>query len=149
VQAEIFEFVGSYLPFEESERTRIGARNSALGLDMLVGASVFSVQDKFRIRIYVKNMEEYVRFLPSGQFCEPLNDIVFFYIGEQLDWEVELAIPRGEVVPTRIGSFGQLGWTTWMAPAWSRDDEAYRTDARFHPAEVLRQKRERSSSAAH
>jgi type VI secretion system protein ImpH len=148
VEAEIFEFVGSYLPFEEGEQTRIGARNSALGVDMLVGASIFSVQDKFRIRIYVKDMEDYVRFLPSGARCEPLNDIVFFYLGEQLDWEVELAIPRGAVEPVRIGTFGQLGWTTWMAPAWSKTDEAYRTDARFHPTEILKQKRARASSAA-
>jgi type VI secretion system protein ImpH len=149
VRAEIAEFVGSYLPFEEAERTRIGARNSALGIDMLVGASIFSVQDKFRIRIYVRNMEEYARFLPSGPLCEPLNDIVFFDVGEQLDWEVELAIPRGAIEPARIGTFGQLGWTTWMAPAWARSDEAYRTDARFHPAEILKQRREGTPPATH
>jgi type VI secretion system protein ImpH len=145
VEAEIDEFVGSYLPFEDSERTRLGAHNSALGSDMLVGASVFSVQDKFRIRIYVKDMTQYMQFLPSGGRCEPLADMVFYYLGDQLDWEVELAIPRGEVVPTRIGRFGQLGWTTWMSPAWAKSDAAYRTDARFHPADILKHKRKQLS----
>jgi len=145
VQAEIHEFVGSYLPLDDGDRSRVGAKNSALGVDMLVGSSVFSVQDKFRIRIYTKTMAQYVEFLPSGSRCEPIADIVYFYVGDQLDWEVELAIPRGEVEPVRIGSFGQLGWTTWMAPSWAKTDEAYRTDARFHPADILKQRRSRSA----
>jgi type VI secretion system protein ImpH len=40
----------------------------------------------------------------------------------------------------RLGTFGQLGWTSWMAPNWT-DKELYRRDARFHPAERMRHKR--------
>lgn len=145
VEAEIDEFVGSRLVFEDSERTRIGQNNSALGTDMLVGASVFSVQDKFRIRIFVKSMAEYVTYLPTGGRCEPLADLVFFYIGDQLEWEVVLAIPAGAVEPVRLSKFGQLGWTSWMAPNWSETDRAYRCDARFHPAEILNQRRKHAS----
>ena len=71
--------------------------------------------------------------------------MVFFYIGDQLDWEVELAIPAGEVEPARLGNFGQLGWTSWMAPNWAAT-EAYRCDARFHPADRLRQKRQQQAA---
>jgi type VI secretion system protein ImpH len=145
VRAEVEEFVGTYLEFDQGERTCIGQSNSALGQDMLLGASVFSVQDKFRLRIYTDSMAQYVEFLPTGSRCEPLADMVFFYIGDQLDWEVELAIPRGAVEPTQLSKFGQLGWTTWMSPNWSKADQAYRMDARFHPADILRQKRKRSA----
>lgn len=145
VDAELYEFIGAYLPLEPADQTRIGSRNSALGLDTLMGSSVFSVQDKFRIRIYTKSLAQYMQFLPTGGQCEPLADLVYFYLGDQLDYEVELALPAGAVEPTRIGSFGQLGWTTWMAPNWSKATEAYRSDARFHPAEILRQKRRRSA----
>ena len=34
-------------------------------------ASMFSVQDKIRIRVYTKNMTEYRSFLPTGAQCEP------------------------------------------------------------------------------
>ena len=145
VEAEVHEFVGSHLKFEEGDRTRLGQKNSGLGQDLYVGASVFSVSDKFRIRLYVKTMAEYMQFLPTGGRCEPLADIVFFYIGEQLEWEVELAIPAGAIEPTRLSTFGQLGWTTWMAPNWARTDQAYRIDARFHPADILKQQRGRPS----
>ena len=145
VKAEVEEFVGSRLMIEASERTILGDRYNRLGEDALLGRTVFSVQDKIRLRIFAKNLAQYIRFLPTGDLCEPLADLVFFYNGEQLDWDVELAIPSGAAEPIRIGKFGQLGWTSWMAPNWT-SVEAYRRDARFHPAERMRYKREHLAS---
>jgi type VI secretion system protein ImpH len=144
-EVEIDQFVGSRLVFEHHERTLIGRKFCELGGDALVGGTVFSVQDKFRIRIYTKDLKQYRCFLPTGDRCEPLADAVFFYVGEQLDWEVELAIPAKAVEPIRLGSFGQLGWTTWMAPRWTAADPPVRRDARFHPAERLNRKRRRAA----
>jgi type VI secretion system protein ImpH len=141
VKTEVEEFVGSWLEIEATDCTRLGQGHASLGKDVLVGRAIFSVQDKIRIRIYTRSLAEYIRFLPSGDLCEPLADLVYFYIGDQLDWEVEPAIPTGSVEPVRIGTFGQLGWTTWMAPNWTTTAE-YRCDARFHPAERMRHKRE-------
>jgi type VI secretion system protein ImpH len=142
VKAEVEEFVGSRLMIEATEWTILGGRYNRLGQDTLLGRTVFSVQDKIRVRIFTKNLAQYIRFLPTGDLCEPLADFVFFYNGEQLDWDVELAIPSGAAEPMRIGKFGQLGWTSWMAPNWT-SMEAYRRDARFHPAERMRHKRMR------
>jgi type VI secretion system protein ImpH len=139
VKVEIEQFVGTWLTFEPSDRTGIGRAHSSLGVNVLVGASIFSVQDKIRIRIYSRNMQQFERFLPSGDLCEPLADAVFFYVGDQLEWETELAIPAGETVPTRLGSFGRIGWTSWMSPNWA-SPEAYRCDTRFHPSERVRRK---------
>ena len=141
VDVEIDEFVGTHLKFEESDRTRLGQKGSTLGMDMLLGASVFSVQDKIRVRIFTKDLAQYERFLPSGDRCDPLADIVFFYLGDQLEYEVELAIPAGKVQPTRLGAAGRLGWTSWMAPNWSDADQTIRCDARFHPADRRTHKR--------
>ncbi len=141
VTVEIDELVGSHLKLDAANRTRLGQANSTLGSDVLVGASVFSVQDKIRIRLFTRNLREYTQFLPTGGRCEPLVDIVFFYIGDQLDWEVELAIPTEETAPVQLSKFGQLGWTTWIGTDRSPDRPAYRCDARFHPADRLRQRR--------
>ena len=146
VKVEIDEFVGSYLELDAGDRTRLGQRNSGLGSDILVGSSVFSVQDKIRIRIFTRNMGEYVQFLPTGGRCDPLVDIVFFYIGDQLDWEVELAIPTEAVEPVRLSTFGQLGWTSWLGSEQSAQRGTYRCDARFHPADRLRQQRAQGSA---
>jgi len=146
VRAEVDEFVGTWLPIEPAEWSMLGKSYNTLGGDAMLGKAVFSVQDKIRVRIYTKNLAQYIRFLPTGDLCEPLADLVFFYNGEQLDWDVELAIPSGAAEPIKLGRFGQLGWTSWMAPNWA-SSEAYRRDARFHPADRMRQKRKSKSPA--
>jgi len=146
VRAEIEEFVGTRLAIEADELTMLGAGYNTLGKDALLGRTIFSVQDKIRIRIFTKNLAEYIRFLPGGDLCEPLADLVFFYNGEQLEWDAELAIPSGAAEPIRLGRFGQLGWTSWMAPNWT-SPEAYRRDARFHPADRMRRERRVESPA--
>jgi type VI secretion system protein ImpH len=140
VKVEVEEFVGSRLVIEAPEWTILGGRNNVLGEYALLGRSIFSVQDKIRVRVFTNSLTQYVRFLPTGDLCEPLADLVFFYNGEELEYDAELAIPAGAAEPIRLGRFGQLGWTTWMAPNWT-SDEAYRRDARFHPAERMRHKR--------
>jgi type VI secretion system protein ImpH len=140
-EVEIEQFIGMRLMFDEDDRTRLGGRHCSLGVDALLGASVYSVADKFRVRIVARNMEHYRCFLPSGDRCEILADAVFFHVGEQFEWDVELALPVGEVEPVALGRAGHLGWTSWMAPNWSDSEGALRRDARFHPAERMRQKR--------
>lgn len=143
VAAGIAEFVGSRLVLDPADRSYLGA--CSLGADTLVGASFYSVQDKFRIQIHVADMKAYRRFLPEGDRCEPLADMVFFYIGDELDWDLELAIPAKKVEPVKLGKSGDLGWTTWMAPDWAKS-ETIRADARFHPAERMRAKRAKKMS---
>jgi type VI secretion system protein ImpH len=139
VKVDVDEFVGSWLVFDPGDRTAIGRKHSALGKDLLLGSSVFSVEDKIRIRLYVKNFAQYEQFLPAkgSTLSRPLADAVFFYIGDELDWDVELAIPAGEVAPVKLGIGGRLGWTSWVSPNWSSTD-AYRCDARFHLTTRLR-----------
>ncbi len=131
-RVEIEEFVGSWLTLDPHERTRLGAAQSRLGDDCVLGASVFSVSDKFRVRVFARNITHYECFLPGAPLAREIADAVYLYIGEEYDWDMELAIPAGEVTAARLGLGAKLGWTTWMAPNWSKSDETLRTDARFH-----------------
>lgn len=132
IRSEVQQFVGSYLPIDPGERTSIGRKNSALGVDTMMGASFYSVQDKFRLRLYAKDLAEFELYLPVGPRAEQLTDVVFLYLGYEYDWDVELALPSGKIEPCRLGQAGRLGWTSWMAPNWSDTDTTYRADARFH-----------------
>ncbi|WP_407165133.1 type VI secretion system baseplate subunit TssG [Bradyrhizobium sp. ORS 111] len=149
VKVEIDEFVGTWLSFDTGHCSRLGGTHASLGRDVLLGSRVFSVEDKIRVRVFVKDFTQYEKFLPSEtrNLSEPLADAVFFYIGDELDWEVELAIPAGEVVPVRLGQSGRLGWTTWVSPNWTSTDD-YRRDARFALGERLRARRSAADDAA-
>ncbi|MEW6643188.1 MAG: type VI secretion system baseplate subunit TssG [Pseudomonadota bacterium] len=146
VRVEVDEFVGSWLAFERKDCSSLGRRHAGLGKDLLLGSRVFSVEDKIRIRVFVRDFVQYESFLPTGaaNLSEPLADAVFFYIGDELDWEVELAIPSGAVAPVRLGQSGRLGWTTWVAPNWTSTEE-YRCDARFNLSERLRARRAKAA----
>ncbi len=136
VDVEIDQLVGSWLTFDQSERSSLGSCNSALGDTLLIGAASFSVQDKIRVRLFVKDMVCYRRFLPTGADCRVLVDLLFFYIGDEIDWDVELALPARYVTPVRLGESGELGWTGWMAPNYPPNQ--HRCDARFNPADRAR-----------
>ena len=86
---------------------------------------MYGVSDKFRVRVFVRDIEHFRRFLPGSPLAQEIADAIFLYLGEEYDWDMELAIPAGEITPVRLGESVQLGWTSWMAPNWAkirRDD---------------------------
>ena len=131
-RVEIEEFVGAWLELDPAEQTRLGQANSRLGVDCLAGASMYTVSDKFRIRVFVRDIGHFRQFLPGSRLAREIADAVFLYLGLEYDWDMELAIPAGEITPVRLGKDVQLGWTSWMSPNWSKTDETIRKDARFH-----------------
>jgi type VI secretion system protein ImpH len=131
-RVEIDEFVGAWLTLDESERSRLGDARCGLGTDAMLGASAFTVSDKFRVRVYARDFAHYEQFLPGAPLADQIADAVFAYVGDEYDWDLELAIPAGEIRATRMGLGARLGWTGWMAPNWSKADQHWRADARFH-----------------
>lgn len=147
--ARVEEFIGSRLAMEVEDRTRLGRCNARLGEDAMAGGSVFSVCDKIRITIRTGSLAQYERLLPEGALAVPLADLVLFYLGETMDWDMELSIPEREVPALRLGTGGgALGWTSWLAPApVPPDSTAERMDARFNLAERVRARRARARAA--
>ena len=142
MRVEIDEFVGAWLTLEANERSRLGARHSGTGQRLRARRQHVQRRDKFRVRVFVRDFAQYLRFLPGSDCAQEIGDAVFLYIGEEYDWDMELAIPAGEITPVRLGEGAKLGWTSWMAPNWSKTDETIRKDARFHVVSRLARERE-------
>ena len=131
VQTEIEEFVGMRLVFEPEQRSRLGLGYTTLGRDILVGSAAYSVQDKIRVRLFAPSLAAFEELLPVGPRAEALADMVHFYLGLELEWDVELCLPAGEARGMALGRNGRLGWTSWMSPNWAVETGKYRADARF------------------
>jgi type VI secretion system protein ImpH len=108
---------------------------------------MYGVSDKFRVRVYVRDIEHFKRFLPGSPLALEIADAIFLYVGDEYDWDMELAIPAGKITPVRLGENVQLGWTSWMAPNWLKTDETIRRDARFHVVNRLKQRRRASKAS--
>lgn len=115
VPVTIESFVGSWLELDPSDQWQLGARGGGgLGQGTSLGARVWSRQAKFRIRIGPLPLDEYKRLLPGGVSLYRLAAVVRNYLGEMLDWDVNLVLAAGQAPPAKLGESGELGWTTWL-----------------------------------
>ncbi len=136
LNASVVERVGSWLVFEPNDRMSLGSQGSSLGEDTFVGLRAFSINDKFRITVQTETLGDYKELLPNGSTADRLADLVFFYVGHRFEYDVELSLPAQLAPPVRLGTSGQLGWTSWIAPPKGPAAEGrYVNDARFNLSE--------------
>ncbi len=126
VTVHLQQFVGSWLELEPDDTWQLGAP-AFLGQSTSIGSRVWSRSAKFRIRIGPLSLEDYKRLLPGGISQKRLESIVRTYVGDTLDWEVNLVLAGDEVPRASLGGSTQLGHTSWIK---TRDDpDADRPDA--------------------
>jgi type VI secretion system protein ImpH len=131
VPAAIEEFVGHWLRLAPAERSYLRRDAAALGFGAVLGARVWDHQCKFRIHLGPLTLAQYESFLPAtaanrtgGTLLRKLADWVRFYFCFELDWDVRLVLKREEVPRLKLGSAGQLGWTTWLGTRKAPTDAA-------------------------
>jgi len=134
VDVHIIERQGIWLDFEESDLTRMGRSGAELGRNTYAGRRVYSINDKATIEIRTEGLDDYKSFLPGGKMFARLADMVRFYLGEQIDFDVKLALPRRACPSAQIGKQGRLGYTCWTpvkADKADTKDDDYVSDAHF------------------
>jgi type VI secretion system protein ImpH len=66
VPAHSDQFSGQWLILDERDRTRLGAKNSTLGVNTIVGGKLWDQQSKFRLKLGPLNFSKFAAFLPNG-----------------------------------------------------------------------------------
>ena len=117
VRVDIQELVGHWMELPDECCTQLGrkpdGRRQADG--SIIGRRVWDCQSKFRIVIGPVDYHAYQRFLPGGTSLPKLISAVRTYIGDELDWDLQLVLKRSERPSLELGRSGQLNRTAWIA----------------------------------
>lgn len=112
-RVEVQEFVGCWLELEKGDRWQMGAP-AQLGRTASIGDRVWTRSAKFRLRIGPLSYEDYQRLLPGGSSLGRLRAIVRNYVGDALDWDVNLVLRAQDIPKAKLGETVRLGQTGWI-----------------------------------
>ncbi|WP_171208215.1 MULTISPECIES: type VI secretion system baseplate subunit TssG [unclassified Ruegeria] len=118
VEVHVQQFIGSWLELEPDDTWQLGGA-ARLGQSTNIGSRVWSRSAKFRLRIGPLTLSDYKRLLPGGVSQRRMEAILRTYVGDTLDWEVNLVLAGDEVPRASLGGTTQLGHTSWIK---TRDD---------------------------
>jgi len=126
IGVEIQEFVGAWGELAEEQCTRLGERlgcNQILGESALLGRRIWEQNAGIVIRMGPLDRETYTSLLPDGERHRSLNDMVRFYLGDEIDFSLRLVL-RQDQLPDAVLQSGaaasssvnaaRLGWTSWL-----------------------------------
>ncbi len=128
VAAKVRQFTGQWLALDDESITRLGAANSRLGQNAVVGTRVWDDQSKFRVVFGALSFKEFQAFLPNGTAYKPMKSITRLMVGEELDFDVKLKLKAkevpGTILTTRARRRPMLGWTSFLkTKPFKQDDE--------------------------
>lgn len=106
-------------------------QNCRLGLSIIVGEKVWSVEAAFRIKVGPLSRSEFEDFMPGSSKLTQLAQLVRKYVGMSLDFDVQPVLRGPETPPIEVLSDepqSRLGYNTWL---WSKPIEHIVDDAIF------------------
>lgn len=120
VPVKVEQFLGAWYRLDEDAQCNLDdgrADSQQLGFGTVVGDEIWDPQSHARIVIGPLSLNQYLDFLPTGTAFKPLRNMVRFYAGDELDFEVQLILRKEETPPCELGGdkgpAPQLGWLSW------------------------------------
>jgi len=120
VPVEVEQFVGSWYRLSEEDQCDLAGSgmNNQLGEGAVAGDSVWDPQAGFRVRVGPISLERYIAFLPDGNAMRELEALVRFYVGQILQFDLQLILKADEVPWCALGDESpagpRLGWCGWL-----------------------------------
>jgi type VI secretion system protein ImpH len=120
----IEQFVGEWIKLPENCCCYLGGSpdTGRLGVNMAIGDYAWECQQKFRIILGPLDYEQYERLLPGRQSGKRLRAMVRNYVGDSLNWDVNLVLKKENVKPIKLGEADLLGWNTWLGDRIGEND---------------------------
>lgn len=111
-------FRGQWRTIAADQITRLGAggQNRRLGVNAVLGGRVWDQQGKFEVHLGPMAADTLMDFIPTGSAFAPLCELVRFYSGSELDFDIVLQVspddPPARALDARRGP--RLGWSAWL-----------------------------------
>ncbi|NOX42495.1 MAG: type VI secretion system baseplate subunit TssG [Gammaproteobacteria bacterium] len=120
----IEQFIGEWMALPDSCRCQLGIspETGTLGVNIAIGDYVWQCQQKFRIILGPLNFNDYERMLPGRGSSQRLRSMVRNYVGDSMNWDVNLVLKKEKVPHFNLGQNDLLGWNTWLGNRTSDDD---------------------------
>jgi type VI secretion system protein ImpH len=135
IPASTVQFVAGWYDIERSDRSRLGAANSSLGVDLNVGERICLSQPHFRLRIGPMDWDRYQSFMPDTDDFRALSATLQLAVGVELEFDIQPVLEAGNAPELRLERAPQqpsrLGWSTWLT---SEKIERDVDDAVFAPS---------------
>lgn len=120
IPVRVIQFVGQWLSLSaenQSEMPTLGSpsgKHCQLGQSFILGERVWDLASKFRLRLGPLDRNQFNSFLPGGENLVLISQMVRLYIGNQLDFDLQLEL-RADAVPSiQLGENSRLGHDTWV-----------------------------------
>lgn len=120
VEVEIEQMVGAWYPLEIPNQCKFDRASSVseqMGVGAIVGDEIWDQQSGALVRLGPLTLRQYLDFLPTGSAYAPLQAILRFYSGWEIDFQIQLVLKREETPPCELGALGDasplLGWISW------------------------------------
>jgi type VI secretion system protein ImpH len=120
VPVEIEQFVGRWYALDRDTQCSFNdtfSDSERLGIGVVVGDEIWDQQSGIRVRLGPLTLQQYLEFLPDGSAHQPLRSLIRFFVGNELDCEVQLVLKKEEAPLCELGADSatapRLGWLTW------------------------------------
>ncbi len=108
VPVRVVPLQGRWLKLDDTQVTRLGRRNSALGDGAVLGRRVWDQQAAVTLEIGPLDLAAFRSFLPDGHAARALCDLARFYLGPGTEFAVQLRLRPAQVPATRLVGANRL-----------------------------------------
>jgi type VI secretion system protein ImpH len=126
VPIRVVQFQGQWFEMNADLLSSLGTdgQNNELGVNAVLWERIWDPPARFRIQIGPVGFKEFQDFLPGSDAYRHLLELTRFFVGDEVNFEVEPRLRREEVPYCALGA-GQairLGWSMWLKVAEFEQD---------------------------
>ncbi|SEH08925.1 type VI secretion system baseplate subunit TssG [Candidatus Venteria ishoeyi] len=143
VKMKVLPFIGQWLELSEDACTHLGSakgQQQSLGQGAALGSRVWDQQGKLLIQTEALDFQAFLNFLPIGWGFIPLCELTRFFIGPELDFDLEIRLKKAAVPACTLShkKGARLSWTSWLKSA----DFQQNPQVTLRPKKLLKEKSE-------